>query len=45
MLPSWPMGRSLEVAPARWTATRARLDTDELAVQLGSFTVPPADPA
>ncbi len=45
MLPSWPLDRYLELAPARWTATRARLNPDELTVQLGSVTVPPADPA
>lgn len=45
MLPSWPMRRYLELAPARWSATRACLNPDELAVPLGSFTVPPADPA
>lgn len=41
VLPSWPRDRYLELAPVHWTATRARLNPDELAVQLGSFTVPP----
>ncbi len=41
VLPSWPRDRYLELAPVHWTATRARLNPDELDVQLGSFTVPP----
>jgi transposase len=43
VLPSWPRERYLELAPAHWTATRARLDPDELDLPLGSFTVPPAE--
>ena len=44
VLPSWPRERYLELAPAHWTATRARLDPDELELPLGSFTVPAAEP-
>jgi transposase len=45
LLAYWPRERYLELAPAHWAATRARLDPEELDSQLGSFTVPPADPA
>jgi hypothetical protein len=41
VLPYWPRDRYLELAPAHWTATRARLDPDELDLPIGSFTVPP----
>jgi transposase len=40
VLPYWPRDRYLELAPARWSATRARLDPHELDMQLSSFTVP-----
>jgi hypothetical protein len=40
VLPSWPRDRYLELAPVHWAATRARLDPEELDLQLGSFTVP-----
>ena len=43
LLPYWPRERYLELAPDQWAATRARLDPDELAMPIGSFTVPPAD--
>lgn len=43
VLPFWSRERYLELAPAHWTATRARLNPDELDMQLGSFTVPPSD--
>lgn len=42
VLPSWPRERYLELAPSNWTATRARLDPDELDAPLCSFTIPPA---
>jgi transposase len=43
VLPYWPRDRYLELAPAHWAATRARLDPEELGLQIGSFTVPPVD--
>lgn len=43
VLPYWPRDRYLELAPAYWTATRARLDPEELELQIGSFAVPPAE--
>ena len=36
-----PVGIYLELAPKYWAATRARLDPDELAKELGPITVPP----
>jgi transposase len=42
VLPSWPRERYLELAPNNWTATRAKLDPDELDAPLCSFTIPPA---
>lgn len=39
-LPYWPRDRYLELAPARWAATRAQLNPDELEMPLGSFTAP-----
>lgn len=39
-LPCWPRDRYLELAPARWAATRAQLNPDELEMPLGSFTAP-----
>jgi transposase len=41
LLPSWPRERYLELAPNNWTATRAKLDPDELDAPLCSFTIPP----
>ena len=43
LLPYWPRDRYLELAPVHWAATSARLDPDELALPIGSFTVPPVD--
>ena len=40
VLPYWPRERYLELAPARWSATRAGLHPDELNSPLGSFSVP-----
>ena len=40
ILPQWPIARHLELAPKYWTATRARLDTKELAREYGPVTVP-----
>jgi transposase len=41
VLPHWPRDRYLELAPKYWAATRARLDSVELAAELGPLTVPP----
>ena len=43
-LPYWPRERYLELAPAHWAATRARLDPKELDAELGTITVPPPAP-
>lgn len=44
ILPYWPRERHLELAPAYWTQTRARLDPKELDAELGVITVPPVAP-
>ena len=41
VLPHWPRDRYLELAPKYWTATRARLDPRELALEIGPLTIPP----
>lgn len=41
VLPSWPRERYLELAPAHWRATRARLNPAELDMPISSFEVPP----
>jgi len=41
VMPYWPRDRYLELAPAFWAQTRARLDQTELAAELGHITVPP----
>lgn len=41
VMPYWPRARFLELAPAYWAKTRARLDSTELEVELGFITVPP----
>ena len=41
VLPHWPAGRYLELAPKYWLATRARLDPAQLAAHLGPLDVPP----
>lgn len=40
VLPHWPKDRHLELAPLNFAATRARLDAEELAAELGPLTVP-----
>jgi hypothetical protein len=46
VMPYWPRDRFLELAPAYWAHTRARIDPLELEAELGFVTVPPvADPA
>jgi transposase len=42
VMPYWPRGRYLELAPKYWATTRARLVEAELALPLGHITVPPA---
>jgi hypothetical protein len=44
VMPYWPRDRYLELAPAYWAATRARLDPAELGRELGHITVPPPLP-
>lgn len=44
IMPYWPRDRYLELAPAYWNDTRARLDAGELALELGHITVPPPAP-
>ena len=41
VMPYWPRDRFLELAPAYWAQTRARLDPKELEAELGHVTVPP----
>ena len=41
IMPYWPRERYLELAPAYWVHTRARLDSVELDAELGFVTVPP----
>ena len=41
VLAHWPRHRFLELAPKYWTATRACLDPEELAHEIGPLTVPP----
>jgi transposase len=44
VLPHWPSDRYLELAPKYWAATRARLDPNELAAEIGDLTIPaPSD--
>ena len=40
VLPHWPRERYLELAPRYWSATRARLDPNELEQELGPLKVP-----
>jgi transposase len=44
VLPHWPRDRYLELAPKYWAATRARLAPRELALEIGTLTVPPPTP-
>ncbi len=45
VLPSWPRERYLELAPQRWSTTRARLDPAELERPVAHIAVPPLAPA
>ena len=40
VLPHWPRDRYLELAPRYWRITRARLDRDELDLEVGWLTIP-----
>jgi hypothetical protein len=40
VLPHWPRGRFLELAPRYWNATRERLDPAQLNAELGPLNVP-----
>lgn len=40
VMPYWPRDRFLELAPAYWARTRARLDSAEIEAELGAITVP-----
>ena len=43
VLPHWPSDRHIELAAKYWTGTRARLDADELATEIGPLTIPPPE--
>jgi transposase len=45
VLAHWPRERYLELCPRYWANTRARLDTRELAAELGPLAIPPPPPA
>ena len=40
VLPHWPRERYLELAPRYWSATRARLDPNELEQEIGPLKIP-----
>jgi transposase len=40
VMPHWPRDRYLELAPKYWAHTRARLRQDEIALPIGTLTVP-----
>ena len=44
VLPFWPRDRYLELAPKYWAATRTRIPSAELDVEIGNVTVPPPVP-
>ena len=45
VMPYWPRDRYLELAPKFWRETRARLDPDQLAKEVGPLDVPPPSTA
>jgi hypothetical protein len=45
VLPHWPRDRYLELAPRYWSATRARLDSRQLELDIGWLDVPPSPAA
>lgn len=40
LMPYWPRERYLELAPKYWRSTRARIDPNEIAHEIGPITVP-----
>ncbi len=40
LLAHWPRDRYLELAPLHWASTRARLDPDQLAREVGDVSIP-----
>jgi hypothetical protein len=44
VLPHWPRERYRELPPKQWSASRARLRPEGLAVPLSAFEVPPVAP-
>ena len=40
LLPFCPRGRYIELAPRYWRITRARLDPEELELEIGWLTIP-----
>jgi transposase len=40
LVPQWPQDRMLELAPLFWARTRARLDADALACEVGIISIP-----
>ena len=40
LVPLWPEGRMLELAPLFWARTRARLDAAELEKEIGWIAIP-----
>lgn len=44
VLPFWPRGRHLELAPLFWARTRARIDAAQLAAEVGVIDVPEPTP-
>ena len=44
VLPYWPHDRYLELAPAQWRGTRARLVPEQLESPISHITVPPVPP-
>jgi len=40
VLPFWPRDRYIELAPRYWRITRARLDPEELELEIGWLTIP-----
>ncbi len=41
VMPYWPTDRYVELAPKYWSATRVRLDPEEMKLPLGRVTAPP----
>jgi hypothetical protein len=43
LVPQWPRERFIELAPKHWAATRARIDSAQLDLQVGFIDVPALD--